>query len=160
MSTDLPLEIPGRTLAIDYGSKRIGFALSDDLGWTAEPLEVWARKGLEADLDHIRALVAEHEVRRVLVGVPNRLDGTAGDAAQRALAFVARVREVVAPLVVDTRDEALSTWEATERMKARGLKPKDHKQWVDAYAALVFLEEDLAARRPPPTYRRGDEDED
>lgn len=150
--------LPGRALAIDYGTKRIGFALSDELGWTAEPLEVWSRRGLAADLDHVRALIAEHEVRRVVVGVPNRLDGTVGDAALRALGFVDAVRAAVAPVPVDTRDEALSTWEATERMRARGIKAHDHKRWVDAYAALVILEEDLAARRPPERPRYDEDD--
>ncbi len=153
------MEIPGRALAIDYGSKRIGFALSDELGWTAEPLEVWQRRGLPADLEHIHALVETHEAKRVVVGVPNRLDGTEGDAARRALEFAEAVRAAVAPVPVETRDEALTTWEATERMRARGIKPKDHKQWVDAYAALVILEEDLAARRPAQPLRPDDDDD-
>ena len=152
--------LPGRTLAIDYGSKRIGFAVSDELGWTGEPLEVWTRRGKPADLDHIHALVVEHEARRVLIGVPNRLDGTVGDAALRALAFAEEVRARVAPVPVITRDEALTTWAAKERMDARGIRPKDHKQWIDAYAALVILEEELAASAPPRPLVRDDDDDD
>lgn len=142
---------PGRLLAIDYGSKRIGFALSDEMGWAGEPLEVWAKKSKPADLDHIARLVAEHEVKRVLIGVPNRLDGTAGDAAQRALAFAETVRARIAPVPVDTRDEALTTFEAYDRMRARGIPEKKHKALVDAYAALVLLDEELSVLRDPST---------
>src|SRR6185503_430444 len=55
-----------RILAIDHGSKRIGFALSDELGWTAQPLETYHRRNPEADIRHIQGLVREHEVSQVL----------------------------------------------------------------------------------------------
>ncbi|MFO0727330.1 MAG: Holliday junction resolvase RuvX [Myxococcota bacterium] len=137
----------GRALGVDYGTKRIGYALSDEMGWAAEPLEVWTKKSLEEDLVHLVALVTGHEVRRVVIGVPNRLDGTEGPEAKRALEWAEAVR-AVSPVPIETRDEALTTWAAEERMRERGLSPKDRKKWVDAYAAAVILQEDLDARRP------------
>jgi len=62
-----------RILAIDHGSKRIGFALSDEFGWTAQPLETFYRRNPDADIRHIQDLVREHEVGQVLVGMPLRL---------------------------------------------------------------------------------------
>lgn len=141
------MDLVGRILAIDYGTKRIGLALSDELGVTARPLEVYARRGRVPDMAHLAARVAEHEVRRVVVGVPNRLDGSEGDAAKRALVFIEQVRAALAPTPVTVRDEALTTWAAEERMKEEGLGPDARKKHVDAYAALVLLEEELEALR-------------
>ncbi len=137
-----------RVLAVDPGSKRLGLALSDDLGWTASPLEVWAKQGLAADLAHLVALVREHEVGEVIVGVPYRLGGGESASTLRAKEFLAAVRAALPPEVqVTERDEALTTWAAEERMKAAGLGPEARKKQVDAYAALVLLEEVLEERR-------------
>lgn len=139
---------PGRSLGIDPGTKRIGIAISDELGMLARPLEVWARrKVLEEDVAHIRALVAEHEVRRVVIGVPRRLDGSIGPAATRALEFVAAVRAGLDPSIeVVERDEALTTWEAESALKERGVSWQERRELIDAFAAAVILQEDLDAR--------------
>lgn len=137
---------PGRALGVDFGTRRIGYALSDELGWVAEPLEVWTRKKLEEDLAHLVALVAKHEVRRIVIGMPYRLDGSTGDSAERAQAFVDAVRGALPSLPITTRDEALTSWAAEEKLKERGVKPQDRKKWLDAYAAAVILQEDLDQR--------------
>lgn len=139
------MKLVDRALGVDYGTKRIGYALSDELGWVAEPLEVWTRQGLEADLVHLAALVAAHEVRRLVIGVPNRLDGSEGEAAVRAKKFIEAVRAAVS-VPVEERDEALTSWAAEERMRERGLSPAERRKWVDAYAAAVILQEDLDQR--------------
>ena len=76
-----------RILAIDHGSKRIGFASSDELGWTAQPLETFHRRNPDADIRHIQDLVREHEVGQVLVRMPFRLDGENWAAAKVVEAF-------------------------------------------------------------------------
>lgn len=116
------------------------------MGWAAEPLEVWTRKTLEVDVAHLVALVREREVGRVVIGVPYRLDGSTGPSASRALAFIEALQAALpagVPLI--TRDEALTSYEADERMKARGLSPEERKRWVDAYAASVILQDELDA---------------
>jgi putative holliday junction resolvase len=141
-------EIVGRSLGIDPGTKRIGIAISDELGLLARPLEVWARrKVLAEDVAHVVALIAEHEAVRVVIGVPRRLDGSIGPAAERALIFVAAVR-AAAPASVEVveRDEALTTWEAENALKERGLDWKERRELIDAFAAAVILQEDLDAR--------------
>lgn len=141
------MEVKGRVLAIDPGTKRIGYALSDDLQHLASPLEVWRRAGLDADLAHLRALVETHEVRELLVGVPYRLDGSESASTARALAFLEEVVAAFPELPVHTRDEGLTTWEAERRLEAQGVPPKKRKERVDAYAAAVLLEEELEARQ-------------
>ncbi len=136
---------PGRALGVDYGSKRIGYALSDEMGWAAQPLEVWTRRDKAADVAHLVKLIETHEVVRVVIGMPLNMDGTAGPAAERAAAFVERVVAAV-EVPVTTRDEGLTTYEAQDRMSARGLSIKEKKRWVDAYAAAVILDEDLGTQ--------------
>jgi putative Holliday junction resolvase len=137
----------GRVLGIDPGTKRIGFAISDELQLFARPLEVWTRKKrIEEDTAHVLALVQEHEVVRVVVGVPYRLDGTKGQAAEKALLFIDALTAVLPETVaIEARDEALTTWEAESRLKARGLLPKERRELVDAFAAAVILQEALDA---------------
>ena len=80
-----------RILAIDYGTKRIGIALSDELGWTAQPLETLNRRTLDRDIAHIASLVGTHEVSQVLLGFPLQLDGREGPAIQAMREFQARL---------------------------------------------------------------------
>jgi putative pre-16S rRNA nuclease len=144
-SSSDPNAAPGRILGIDPGTKRIGFAISDDLQVTARPLEVWTRRqSADDDLGHIVELVKAHEVVRVVVGVPYRLDGSKGPAAEKALAFIDALRaRLPAGVSVEGRDEALTTYEAEERLKERGLYPRERRELVDAFAALVILQEAL-----------------
>ncbi len=139
-------DAPGRSLAVDHGARRSGLALSDDMGWGARPLEV-CEGGDAAVIDRIRTLVAEHEVRRLVVGVPYRDDGSVGTQAEAALAFVELLRTALPSLELVTRDEGHTSEEADRAMTARGIKdPKQRKRWRDAYAAAVILQEDLDAR--------------
>lgn len=142
-------DLVGRALGVDPGTKRIGFAISDELGLLARPLEVWQRKKLAAEnVARVVALVAEHEVVRVVIGVPRRLDGTIGPAAERALELLNLVRAALPESVeVVERDEALTTWEAENALKERGLDWKERRDLIDAFAAAVILQEDLDARR-------------
>ena len=89
-----------RILALDHGTKRIGVALSDELGWTAQPLETYQRRMPEADVQHIDRLVREHDVGEVVVGLPLRLNGEIGPAAQSVLEFVKHLEEVLTVPVI------------------------------------------------------------
>ena len=150
---------PGRALGIDFGTKRVGYAVSDELGWVAEPLEVWIRRTLAEDLAHVGVLVASHDVVRIVFGIPFRLDGSAGPSAARAQAFLDALRAAFPAIPIEARDEALTSWEAEERMRDRGLDQAERKRWVDAYAAAVILQDDLDARaRANPAPPREDED--
>lgn len=140
------MDVPGRILAIDPGSKRIGYAVSDDLQMTARPLEVWKKKGLEHDLDYLGQLIKKHEAVEVLVGLPYRLDGSESPSTERAKAFVEAIRERWPDLQIRTRDEALTTWEAEQRMQLEGIPQTARKSKIDAYAAAALLEEELNYR--------------
>ena len=135
-----------RLLGIDFGTKRIGFAVSDEMGWGARPLEVYSRKDIARDLEHVKALARQYEVKRIVVGVPFKLDGSTGASAKRALAFIEALDGLVEGVPVTTRDEALTTFAANQRLDEEGIRdPKKRREKLDAYAAAVILQEELDA---------------
>ncbi|HKQ05275.1 MAG TPA: Holliday junction resolvase RuvX [Blastocatellia bacterium] len=133
-----------RVLAIDLGSKRIGTAVSDALGLSARPVETIRRTSLERDLARLQALVEDLEVEAVVVGLPLRMDGQIGDAASGVLRFVERLRARLA-VQVFTQDERLTSYEAEQMMIERGLNREARRARSDEFAALLILEDFLAA---------------
>ena len=105
----------GRILAIDYGQKRLGLALSDPLRVTAQPFATWRRSNRRRDLARLRDLCREQEVGLILVGLPMHLEGTSSAMAAEASRFAELVRaEVGKP--VELVDERLSSWEAEQAL--------------------------------------------
>ncbi len=149
-------ELPGgRILAIDYGRRRIGLALSDALRLTSQPLATIARTNRRNDLRRLREIVRRHEVRRIVVGHPLHLDGSAGEMAAEAARFAARLEKELR-LPVELVDERLSSWEA-EQLLAAG-RPVSAKQpggeKVDQVAAAIILRDYLerAQKRLAPLH--------
>ena len=136
-----------RILALDYGTKRIGVALSDELGWTAQPLETLNRRTLGRDIAHIASLVGTHEVGQVLLGFPLQLDGREGSAIQAMREFQARLEQVVTVPVI-LWDERLTTKAAEDLLIAADVSRKKRKGVVDRIAASILLQSYLASLEP------------
>lgn len=134
-----------RYLGLDLGRARIGLALADDVLGTARPLETLARRGDAADLARLRRVVAEWEVTRAVVGLPLNMDGTEGGSARLARAFAAKLAGELG-LAVELFDERLSTFEASVRLRERGLSAREQRSVIDAEAAAVILQTWLDAR--------------
>jgi putative holliday junction resolvase len=134
-----------RILAIDYGERRIGLAISDELQMTARPLATIDRAPKQKSFARIVQIVSEQEVERVIVGLPLRLDGTAGDAAARVEKFIATLRGLL-ECPVEAWDERLTSVEAEERMRELGLNFAQRKDRVDQFAAMIILEDYLAGK--------------
>jgi putative Holliday junction resolvase len=107
----------GVILAIDYGKKRLGLALSDEFGVTSRPYATWTRINRRRDLARLRELVRQQGVRRIVVGLPLHLDGTPSEMSEEARSFAARVEKALG-LAVEMMDERLSSWEAHETLAA------------------------------------------
>ena len=131
---------PRRLLAVDFGSKRIGLAVSQ--GSLALPLRTLSRTSDAAAVAAIAEVVQEEGVTGPVVGEPRRLDGTAGDAAARVRGF-ARKLEAATGLACTFVDEALTSRAAEERLRAAGVDPRRHPERVDQVAAQLLLEEVL-----------------
>jgi putative Holliday junction resolvase len=128
-----------RILALDPGTKRIGVALSDELGWTAQPLETFARRSLKADVAHVKDLVERHGVRRVLVGLPIRLDGRLGPEAQGVQQFMAELERAL-PVPVTGWDERLTSKSAEQLLIQANVSRRKRKGTVDRVAAAILLQ--------------------
>ena len=133
-----------RILALDPGTKRIGVALSDELGWTAQPLETFERRSIEADVQHIQGLVSRHEVAEVVMGMPIRLDGSIGPAAEsvRSLIELLQTRLTV-PIVA--WDERLTSKAAEDLLIEANVSRRKRKGAVDRVAAALLLQSYLAS---------------
>jgi putative pre-16S rRNA nuclease len=130
-----------RLLAVDFGEKRIGLAVSQ--GSLALPLATLARRSDAEAVAEIAAVAREEGVTGLVVGEPRRLDGTAGDAARRVHAFARRLQAATG-LPCALVDEALTSRAAEERLRAAGVDPRRHPERVDQVAAQLLLEEVLA----------------
>ncbi|MDH4187533.1 MAG: Holliday junction resolvase RuvX [Nitrospira sp.] len=138
-----------RILALDYGTVRIGIALSDELGWTAQPLETLHRRTLDRDIAHIAALCVTHEVGQVLLGFPLQLDGREGPAITAMREFQAQLEQGV-PVPVMLWDERLTTKSAEDLLIAADVSRKKRKGVIDRIAASILLQSYLASLEPAP----------
>lgn len=145
-----------RILALDYGTKRVGVALSDELGWTAQPLETFERRTLEWDIAHVVALVGSHDVARVVLGLPLQLDGREGPAIRAMRDFAERLEAGLSvPLVL--WDERMTTKAAEDLLIAADVSRKKRKGAVDRVAAAILLQSYLAAQASPSVQSRPDD---
>ena len=149
----------GRILALDVGAKRIGVAVSDELGLLATPRTVIQRRSTEAALDEIVRLAQAEEASLVVVGLPVSFDGQLHGQAQTVQRFGERLRRRLAALDAPGKpgvpgiplvyaDEMLSTVRAEERLRAAGMRPQRIRERIDAEAAAVILDEYLERRSP------------
>ncbi len=131
-----------RTLGIDLGDQRIGLALSDPEGRVAVPLATLPRKSDRHAIRSIVELAEQEGVERLVVGEPLKLDGSRGPAAERARAFAKKLADE-SGLPCSMVDEALTSVEATRRLKEAGVDPRRQPGRVDAVAAQIILQQAL-----------------
>jgi putative Holliday junction resolvase len=141
-----PVELPGRILALDYGRRRIGLALSDELHLTAQPLATLQRTNRRNDIRRLRELARKHAVGRIVVGHPVRLDGSPGEMAEEVERFAARLGKELG-LPVELVDERLSSWEAGQVRAERPSASRKGRASLDAVAAAVILRDYLERRQ-------------
>jgi len=134
-----------RILGLDLGKKRIGLALSDPLGITAQGLDTLNRTRIREDLDRLAGLIERHGVSLILIGNPVHMSGEEGRQSDSARAFAARLEERTG---VPCRlwDERLTTVEATRVLKESGISSKKRSDAVDKLSAVVLLNSYLSAQ--------------
>ena len=137
-----------RVLGLDLGARRIGMAVSDPMGWTAQGLPTLERRSEQQVIAEIRRLVEELGVGRIVVGLPRNMDGTIGPEARKALTFVETLRASLG-LPVETWDERLTTVAAHKSMMEGRLSRARRKRSVDRIAAQLILQGYLDSLRAP-----------
>jgi putative Holliday junction resolvase len=145
-SATSPESSPRRILAIDYGRKRIGLALSDELQLTAQPLLVMKRANRRDDLRRLRDICRKHAVALILMGHPLHITGEAGEMAEEAARFAARLHKELG-IEVDLVDERLTSWEAAQMIAETGSASRRKESSLDDVAAAIFLREYLEHNR-------------
>lgn len=135
-----------RVLGIDYGEKRVGLALSDPLGMTAQPLETLEVENMRKTLEKLKALVEEKEVDRVVIGLPLNMDGSEGEMAARARKFGARLHGRTGR-PVEYWDERLSSVASERLLIEAGLSRVRRRRAADRLAAALVLSSYLEWRR-------------
>jgi putative Holliday junction resolvase len=136
-----------RILAIDYGDRRLGLAVSDPTGLIASGLPTIERSGPDEEVtEPLRRICQEHGVERIVVGLPVNMDGSHGPRAQVSQEFAQRLREAL-DIEVETWDERLTTAQAERAMLAADLSRKKRKKRRDQVAAQILLQSYLDAHR-------------
>ncbi|MGH7152009.1 MAG: Holliday junction resolvase RuvX [Planctomycetota bacterium] len=144
--------LKGPFLAVDYGDRRTGLALSDPLGVIAQPLPTLEEEDPTRLARRIAALARERRAAAVVLGLPLREDGTEGARVEKTRAFGRLLAAELSgsPTLLLEWDERFTTAEATAALREAGLRPRDRRRRVDAVAAVVLLRSFLAARGRKP----------
>ena len=128
-----------RVLAVDWGQRRVGLALSDPTGFLASGLPTLLVKSREDAITRVAAVAREREAERIVVGLPLKLSGEKGEAAQQAEAFAADLARV-SGLPVELLDERLTSALSTRRLHETGMRGAKARARVDQGAAIALLE--------------------
>lgn len=135
-----------RVLGIDMGQKRIGIAISDEMGITAQALKTVVRVGTETDLEAICSLVREYGVTEIVIGYPRNLNGTPGRHAEEYAAF-GRELQKKSGVPVYFWDERLTTVAAEKALLEGNMERRRRRRVIDRVAACLLLESYLNRKR-------------
>jgi putative Holliday junction resolvase len=139
-------KLAGRLLALDLGQKRVGVAVSDELGVTVRPLQTLRRTNWKQLLRAVAETLKSFDARGLVIGLPLRLDGTEGEAAGEARRL-ARNFELSLDLPVYLQDERLTSVEAEGELRAAGYLEDERKERVDSESAAIILRDFIEIAR-------------
>lgn len=135
-----------RILAIDFGEKRVGLALSDPLGFTAQGFPTIQRKSKRQVIAEILEVIRQNQVSEIVIGLPINMNGTSGFKAEETLRFVRELEEA-SKMTVKTWDERLTSKEASRLMIEEGLSRQKQRMNSDRLAATLILQNYLEFKR-------------
>ena len=129
-----------KLLAIDFGMKRMGFAIGNTAINTAAPIDPLTYKNTNHALEHINRLITEYDITQILIGYPLNMDGTKSSITEQVEHFARRLKKTLAP-GINTQyvDERLSSFEAEEELKSLQPNYKKRKKILDSISALMIL---------------------
>ena len=158
-SDSLPTSAPQRFLGLDVGDRRVGVAVSDEMGLTAQPIMTLVRANRRQDARSLLRIIRKHRCTAIVIGNPLYMSGDLSPQAAKAQAFAEMLREETG-LPVYLWDERLTTTEAHRHLHASGVAGSDHKKVVDQVAAVLILQGYLdglairAERYPDPANKK------
>lgn len=135
-----------RILAIDFGARKIGLAVSDELGLTAQGLATYYRSNKKTDFDHLRRVIKQFGITEIVMGLPLRMSGNEGIQAEKVQAFAEELRRKF-KLPVHLFDERLTSVEANRLLRETEMSIRRRAEVVDQLAAVLILESFLEFRK-------------
>lgn len=147
-----------RIVALDVGDRRIGIAVSDPLGITAQPIETYTRVGYGPDVRRILEICKQYDTDQILCGLPKNMDGTQGFQVDKVREFAAKLEEQ--GLKVTYYDERMTTMLAEGALLEANMRRQDRKKKVDMVAAVVILQSYLDSLPPEGIAEDMPDDED
>jgi len=136
-----------RVMALDVGDKNIGVAVSDALLMTAQGRSTLRRSSWEADLQHLRKLVEDDEVSKIVVGKPLHMDGRDSPQSRKVAKFAMKLSKSLS-LPVILWDERLTSFAAEQHLQEAGLNWRNRRKHVDKVAAMFILQDYLDSLKP------------
>ena len=128
-----------RILGIDLGEKRIGISISDELGITAQGLPTIISKNDEKNIQEIKNIINEYNVKKIVLGLPKNMNGTLGLQAKKAISFAERIKKCCM-LPVELEDERLTTTKAEKLLIEGNRSRKKRKKVIDKMSAVIILQ--------------------
>ena len=129
-----------RIMGIDYGDSRVGIALSDALGITAQGLKTLPNKVYQKLLESIRDIAMENDVNKIVIGLPKNMNGSFGPRTEVTQRFAEDIENLVAGVEIVFQDERLTTVEAATFLNATNTRGKSRKNIIDTVSAEIILQ--------------------
>jgi putative Holliday junction resolvase len=136
-----------RFLGIDYGTVRIGLALSDPTGTLASPLQFLENQSPQQVTTALSELIQTHQIAGLVIGLPRNMDGTYGPSAQKVRDFIGQIQKSIS-LPITPIDERLTTAQASKQLSGIGLNQKQLRKKVDSSSACLILQQYLDRNIP------------
>jgi putative Holliday junction resolvase len=138
-----------RILGVDYGQKRVGLAISDEMGTIAQSVDYVVGGSDKKVIEEVLRVAKERAVGKIVVGVPVRMNGTPSPQTGRTLQFVTTLKQST-PLPIEPWDERLTSVQAERVLIEGNVRRKDRREKIDKLAAQLMLQSYLDAINPPP----------
>ena len=139
-------DLIGRILGLDLGTRRIGMAVSDEMGWIAHGLPTMERRNLRQDFSRFRSIISEYDIQKLVVGLPRNMNGSLGPQADLVLEFIRTLKNKLR-LDVIPWDERLTTEAAERALLEADMSRSKRRKKVDQVAAVLILQGYLDSRR-------------
>lgn len=136
-----------RIMAIDYGDSRVGIAVTDALGITAQGVETIQNTGRRALFERISELIAQYKPATIVIGLPKNMNGTLGERAEKSIEFERRLKEIYDGKT-ELFDERLTTVSAIRTLNETNTRGKKRKNVVDTVAATFILQAYMEKNKP------------
>lgn len=130
-----------RILGLDYGDKTVGVAVTDELGFTAQPVTTVVRERsskLRKTYQELEKIIEQYSVEKIVVGMPYNMDGSEGERTEKTRAFISELSRRTGLGIIEV-DERLTTVEADEVLQDMGVPASERKAYIDKIAAAIIL---------------------